>query len=121
MLKDARGVLYDPFAIQGADHWYTVGAQRVRALRNDLVHRTFRPGYLRSVGAGWTNWAVESFMDEAAHTVGVDPVAFRLRMLDGVGRNAGSAPNSVGGAHRQAAVLRRAAEKSGWVRQCPTM
>src|SRR5271165_6750315 len=28
-LHDAR---YDPFAIAGADHWYNVGAQRVRAL-----------------------------------------------------------------------------------------
>src|SRR3984885_4999808 len=114
MLKDARGVPYDPFAIHGADHWYTVGAQRVRALRNDLADRSFRPGYLRSVGSGWINWALESFMDEAAHAVGVDPVAFRLRLLNGVGRNSGSAPNAVGGAHRQAAVLARVAEKAGW-------
>jgi CO/xanthine dehydrogenase Mo-binding subunit len=119
MFKDASGVPFDPFAIQGADHWYTVGAQRVRALRNDLAHQVFRPGYLRSVGAGWSNWAVESFMDEAAHTIGVDPVAFRLRLLDGAGRNSGSAPNSVGGAHRQAAVLRRAAEKAGWGKAMP--
>jgi len=49
-------VPYDPFSISGADHWYTVGAQRVRALRNDVAERTFRPGWLRSVGAGWTNW-----------------------------------------------------------------
>jgi CO/xanthine dehydrogenase Mo-binding subunit len=116
MEKDAHGVQYDPFAIWGADHWYTVGAQRVRALQNDLAQRTFRPGYLRSVGSGWTNWAVESFMDEAAHAVGADSVAFRLRLLDGAGRNSGSAPNSVGGAHRQAAVLRRVAEKAGWGR-----
>ena len=112
--KDAKGNLYDPFAIQGADHWYTVGAQRVRALHNDLADRTFRPGYLRSVSAGWTNWAVESFMDEAAHEAGVDPVKFRLGLLDGAGRNAGSSPNSVGGAHRQAAVLSRCAQKAGW-------
>jgi isoquinoline 1-oxidoreductase beta subunit len=114
MLKDARGVPYDLFAIHGADHWYTVGAQRVRALRNDLADRTFRPGWLRSVGSGWINWALESFMDEAAHAVGVDPVAFRLRLLNGIGRNSGSAPNAVGGAHRQAAVLARVAEKTGW-------
>jgi CO/xanthine dehydrogenase Mo-binding subunit len=114
MLKDARGVPYDPFAIHGADHWYTVGAQRVRALRNDLADRSFRPGWLRSVGSGWINWALESFMDEAAHAVGVDPVAFRLRLLNGVGRNSGSAPNAVGGAHRQAAVLARVAERAGW-------
>jgi isoquinoline 1-oxidoreductase subunit beta len=114
MPKGSNGVAYDPFSINGADHWYTVGAQRVRALSNDLANRTFRPGWLRSVGPGWTNWALESFMDEAAHAAGVDPVAFRLRLLDGAGRNAGSAPNAVGGARRQAAVLARVAEKSGW-------
>jgi isoquinoline 1-oxidoreductase subunit beta len=112
--KGVNGVPYDLFAIQGADHWYTVGAQRVRALRNDLADQTFRPGWLRAVGAGWTNWAVESFMDEAAHAAGVDPVEFRLRLLDGAGRNAGSPPNAVGGARRQAAVLTRLAQKVGW-------
>jgi isoquinoline 1-oxidoreductase subunit beta len=120
MLKDDHGAPFDPFAIHGADHWYTVGAQRVRAIQNDLAQRTFRPGYLRSVGGGWIFWALESFMDEAAHELGVDPVAFRLRLLDGAGRNAGSAPNSVGGAHRQAAVLSRVAEKAGWGSAMPT-
>jgi isoquinoline 1-oxidoreductase beta subunit len=113
MPKDAHGVPYDPFASDGVDHWYTVGAQRARVLRNDLVNRAIRPGLLRSVGPGWINWAVESFMDEAAHAAGVDPVAFRLRILNGAGRNAGSAPNAVGGAHRQAAVLARVAQKAG--------
>ncbi|MGB6563290.1 MAG: molybdopterin cofactor-binding domain-containing protein [Candidatus Binataceae bacterium] len=114
MPKDVHGVPFDLFAIHGADHWYTVGAQRLRALRNDLADRSFRPGYLRSVGSGWVNWALESFMDEAAHAAKVDPVAFRLRLLDGAGRNAGSPPNSVGGAKRQAAVLARVAQKAGW-------
>jgi CO/xanthine dehydrogenase Mo-binding subunit len=114
MAKGLRGRAYDPFAISGADHWYDVGAQRVRALSNDLANDAFRPGWLRSVGSGWTNWAVESFMDEAANEIGVDPVAFRLGRLNGKGRNAGSAPNSVGGAKRQAAVLLRATQKGGW-------
>jgi CO/xanthine dehydrogenase Mo-binding subunit len=109
-----NGALYDPFAISGADHWYNVGAHRVRAISNDLANRTFRPGWLRSVGPGWTNWAVESFMDEAAQHARMDPVAFRLAMLDGSGGNAGVAPNSVGGALRQANVLRLAAAKAGW-------
>jgi isoquinoline 1-oxidoreductase beta subunit len=114
MAKGLNDKRYDQFAISGADHWYNVGSQRVRALSNDLANRAFRPGYLRSVGSGWINWAVETFMDEAAHAARTDPVAFRLGLLDGAGRNAGSAPNSVGGAKRQAAVLRRAAEKAGW-------
>jgi CO/xanthine dehydrogenase Mo-binding subunit len=114
MAKTLDGTRYDPDAIDGADHWYSVGAQRVRALSNDLANSAFRPGYLRSVGPGWTNWALESFMDEAALMVRADPVAFRVGLLDGAGRNAGSAPNAVGGAKRQAAVLKRAAEKAGW-------
>src|SRR5215813_3151872 len=114
MPKTADGTPYDQFAIDGADHWYSVGAQRVRALSNDLANSAFRPGYLRSVGPGWTNWAVETFMDEAALMARADPVAFRIGLLDATGRNAGSAPNAVGGAKRQAAVLKRAAEKAGW-------
>ena len=45
---------------------------------------------------------------------GADPLAFRLGLLDGKGRNAGSAPSAVGGAKRQAAVLQRAADKAAW-------
>lgn len=108
MPKGRNGQPYDPFSISGADHWYAVGAQRVRALSNDLANRTFRPGWLRSVGPGWTNWALESFMDEAARTVGVDPLAFRLRLL--------GAP---GGAQQQAQVLQRAADKAGWGGRMP--
>lgn len=119
MPKGVDGVAYDPFAIAGADHWYNVGAHRVRAISNDLANRSFRPGWLRSVGPGWTNWAVESFMDEAAHQAGIDPVAFRLKLLDGSGRNAGAAPSAVGGAKRQAAVVRRLAEKAGWGKALP--
>jgi CO/xanthine dehydrogenase Mo-binding subunit len=113
-VTDSDGTPYDQFAIDGADHWYSVGAQRVRALSNDLANKVFRPGYLRSVGPGWTNWAVETFMDQAALLARVDPVAFRIALLDGAGRNSGSAPSAVGGAKRQAAVLKRAAERAGW-------
>lgn len=119
MPKGVNGVAYDPFSVNGADHWYSVGAQRVRAVNNDLANASFRPGWLRSVGPGWTNWAVESFMDEAAHKAGVDPLAFRLRMLDGAGRNAGGPPTAVGGAKRQAAVLSRVAAKAGWGKPLP--
>ena len=119
MPKGKNGEPYDPFSISGADHWYTVGAHRVRAISNDLANNTFRPGWLRSVGPGWTNWALESFMDEAAHTVGIDPVAFRLGLLDAQGKNAGTAPNATGGAARMAHVLKRAAEKVGWGGKLP--
>lgn len=114
MPKGTNGEPFDPFSIAGADHWYSVGAHKVRAVSNDLAIATFRPGWLRSVGPGWTSWAVESFMDEAAHHAGKDPLQFRLDMLIAEGRNAGTTPVAEGGAARQAAVLKKAAEMIGW-------
>ena len=105
---------YDQFAIAGGDHWYEVGAFRVRALRNDLAEKTFRPGWLRSVSPGWTSWGVECFLDEVAHRQKKDPAQFRLELLTAQGRNKGQAPDSVGGALRQAAVVRRLMEKVNW-------
>ena len=119
MPKGKNGVAYDPFAISGADHWYEVGAHKVRAINNDLANETFRPGWLRSVGPGWTNWAGESFIDEAAHHLKTDPVALRLKLLTGAGANAGSDASTVGGAKRQAEVVRRAAEAAGWGKPLP--
>jgi len=109
----------DGFSINGADHWYTLPSHRVRAINNDLAQRTFLPGWLRSVGPGWIGWGVESFMDEVAAKMGEDPVEFRLARLDAAGKNAGEAPNSVGGALRLAAALRDVAERSGWGKELP--
>jgi CO/xanthine dehydrogenase Mo-binding subunit len=58
-------------------------------------------------------------MDEAAHKVKMDPVQFRLGLLKAEGANAGTAPNSVGGASRQANVVKLAAEKAGWGQALP--
>ncbi|MDH3553932.1 MAG: molybdopterin-dependent oxidoreductase, partial [Gammaproteobacteria bacterium] len=110
---------FDTFSISGADHWYTLPNHRVRAINNDLAQRTFLPGWLRSVGPGWIGWGVESFMDEVAAITGEDPVAFRLARLDAAGKNAGTAPSSVGGASRLAAVLKDVAERSGWGKELP--
>ena len=115
---DGKGK-FDGFSIAGADHWYTVANHRVRALNNDLAQRTFLPGYLRSVGPGWTGWGVESFMDELAIRAGQDPIEFRLGMLDAAGKNAGDQHGAVGGAARQAAVLKDVRERSGWGRELP--
>ena len=110
---------YDPFATNGAEHWYTLANHRVRSINNDLAQRTFLPGWLRSVGPGWIGWGVESFMDELAQQAGEDPIAFRLAMLDAAGKNAGTAPNSVGGASRLAAVLEDVRDRCDWGRELP--
>ena len=109
----------DPFSANGSNHWYTIPRQRVRAINNDLAQQTFLPGWLRAVGPGWIGWGVEGFMDELAHAAQSDPIDFRLRLLDGSGKNAGEAPNSVAGAQRAHAVLARAKVQAGWGRALP--
>jgi CO/xanthine dehydrogenase Mo-binding subunit len=109
----------DPYSIMGADHWYTLPNHRVRALRNDLAHDTFVPGWLRGVGPAWVTWGTESFLDEIAHTIGKDPAHLRIALLDGAGKNAGEPGASAGGAKRLAVVLKRALQKAGWGQKLP--
>ena len=109
----------DPFSSSGADHWYTIPHHRVRMVNNDLAQRTFLPGYLRAVGPGWIAWGVESFLDEIAVAAKLDPLEFRLGLLDGKGKNAGKAPESVGGAKRLANVLQKLKTQSGWGKSLP--
>jgi isoquinoline 1-oxidoreductase beta subunit len=62
-------------------------------------------GYWRSVGHSHNAFFSESFIDEIAHALQRDPLAFRMALLK-------ESP-------RHAAVLRLAAEKSGWGRPLP--
>ncbi len=115
---DGKGK-WDPFSISGADHWYTIPNNRVRACRNHVAEQAFLPGWLRAVGPGWIGWGVESFMDEIAHQLGQDPIDFRLGLLDGQGKNAGDKHGAVGGASRLKAVLEDVRNRSGWGRELP--
>jgi CO/xanthine dehydrogenase Mo-binding subunit len=115
---DGKGK-FDGFSINGADHWYSLANHRVRAINNTLAQKTFLPGWLRAVGPGWIGWGVESFMDEIAAKLGVDPIEHRLSLLDGEGRQAGSSPMQVGGAKRLAEVLKDVRSRSGWGESMP--
>ena len=115
---DGKGEL-DAFSLNGSDHWYSLPAHRVRAINNGLAQQTFLPGWLRAVGPGWISWGVESFLDEIADQMGQDPVAMRMGLLDGAGKNAGGEGSTVGGAKRLAAVLKDVSERAGWGRDLP--
>jgi isoquinoline 1-oxidoreductase beta subunit len=56
----------------------------------------------RGIGSGYTKFAIESMIDEIAHEVKMDPLAFRL---------------SLTGDPRARRVLEKAAEMSGWGRK----
>jgi isoquinoline 1-oxidoreductase beta subunit len=66
------------------------------AMRNPPI----RPGFWRGVNMNQNAIYLECFMDELAHAAGQDPLAFRLAHM-------GSNPKG-------AAVLKAAAERSGW-------
>ena len=92
---------------KGADPPVTEGNELSYAVSHQL-HELFREergldvGLWRSVGAGYTKFAIESFIDEIARAQRIDPVAFRLRLL----------------AHnpRAQAVVRRVADWAEWNR-----
>lgn len=74
-------------------------------------------GPLRAPGSNAIAFVVQSFIDELAHAAGADPVAFRLKLL-GDKPMVGEAPSGYA-AGRMAAVVKLAAEKSGWGRPMP--
>ena len=58
-----------------------------------------RTAHMRDPGGPQVHFAVESFMDELAYHLGMDPVAFRLKNVENP---------------RDLAVIKAAAEKAGW-------
>ena len=83
---------FDPFSTSGSDHWYSIANNRVRTINNSVAQKTFNPGWLRAVGPGWISFGAESFIDEMAHKMKVDPVELRLSMLDGKGQEQRPSP-----------------------------
>lgn len=82
--------------VRNAEPLYDLGAAEIT---NDEVRGPLRTGPLRSLGAFFNLFAIESFVDELAEIAGRDPVAFRLAHLRD---------------ERAAAVLEAAAAEVGW-------
>ena len=110
---DKKGKI-DQFATNGSDHWYNIPNHYVRSIENTTAMSAAPPGQLRAVAPTWTWWANESFIDEVAHKMGKDPLDMRLSLLDASGKNAGTPPNTVGGANRLRNALIVAAGKAGY-------
>ena len=69
---------YDVVVMSGAASTYNIPNKRHEYLHED---RGIAAGYLNANGAGFTVFALESFIDEIAAKQGRDPLAFRLGML----------------------------------------
>lgn len=88
----------DPFMIEGTENLsYSIPNLDLRTVIQEVG---IRVGYWRSVSHAQNAFAIESFVDELAHSARLDPVDFRMAML-------GELP-------RQAAVLARAAQEAGY-------
>jgi isoquinoline 1-oxidoreductase len=75
---------------------YEVAAQHIEFHRTDSP---LRQGSYRALASTANNFARESHMDDLAHAVGIDPLAFRLKNLKDT---------------RMIAVLQAAADRFGW-------
>jgi isoquinoline 1-oxidoreductase beta subunit len=88
----------DPFMTEGTVN-LTYAIPNLE-LRNVIREVGLAVGYWRSVSNALNAFAIESFLDELAHSAGQDPVAFRLALL-------AEQP-------RQRAVIERAARDANW-------
>ena len=124
--------LHDAFVkMQGGPGDMTAGAFPFTAIPGSQVKSSKLPagiptGYWRAPGDNGNTWATQSFMDELAHAAAREPLAFTLEMLAAMPgpATAGEAGRGRGGrggfeAGKMIAVLKRAAEKSGWGKTLP--
>jgi isoquinoline 1-oxidoreductase beta subunit len=97
---------FPPFVQNGNDPFMTEGLVNLTydipniELRSVIEEVGVRVGYWRSVSHALNAFAVESFVDELAHSASLDPLAFRLAMLEKL--------------PRQRTVLERAARNAGY-------
>jgi isoquinoline 1-oxidoreductase beta subunit len=96
-------VVFQALAPEG-DHAISYSVPNLRvdhAMRNPHI----RPGFWRGVNVNQNAVYMECFLDECAHAAGVDPLAFRQRMMK-------DNPKGL-------AVLNAVAEKAGWGQPAP--
>ena len=91
---------FDPGAVRGAWIYYNIPHNDITVWRRPMPLAT---GQWRGLGLVPNTFPIESFIDEAAHAAGKDPLRFRLDHLSG---------DEYG--QRMTAVLNAAAERSGW-------
>lgn len=101
----ARVLGFDPGAASGAWIYYDIPHRETTVWRRRMPLAT---GQWRGLGLAPNVFAIESFLDEAAHAAGKDPLQFRLDHLPS---------NPDGG--RTAAVLKAAAERARWGTSLP--
>ncbi len=119
-VSGARGVT------SSADHWYDFDNIESNYIKHGLMSKIIPTGFVRTVGNYYTVFAIESFIDEVAHEIEVDPLDLRLSLLKGSGRNAGAnfmedgkikrgqSQVTIGGGKRLANVLKIAAGQANY-------
>ena len=105
----AGGALWNPYAIANKHHFVT----------NVEPQAPLKPGAWRSVTNNAWGMGLECFIDELAHHAGADPLAFRLRHLDGPQTIKAWGSDRTTDPARLRKVLQTAADMAGWGRVLP--
>jgi len=92
----------DAPVLEGSEVTYNVPNHHVQFM---IESRGVNAGFWRAVGPGYTKFAIEALIDEVAHGVGQDPLAYRLQLLE---KNP-----------RGAAVLKQVSQMAGWSKKRP--
>jgi len=92
----------DETVCDGAQIYYDIPNRFFDFVREDAG---IGVGFWRAVGVGYTKFAIESFIDEIAHSIGQDPIAYRMSMQTGDPRGL--------------AVTKAVAKMAGWGRSLP--
>jgi len=90
----------DVAVTEGAETQYEIGAHQLDYVRQD---KGIDIGFWRSVGTGYTKFALEQMVDEIAVSLGRDPLEYRIELLAGDPRGQ--------------AVLKKVGEMAGWPRK----
>ena len=106
------GIIFGPEQTAGPYH---VANSRIEAAH--VYTNTIPGGYMRGPGESQAVFALESHIDELAHAVGMDPVAFRLKNLVGEGEETafGVVFENVMGKQ----TVQAAADAAGWTKPKP--
>tara|TARA_A100001011_G_scaffold395200_1_gene489492 strand:+ start:5002 stop:7422 length:2421 start_codon:yes stop_codon:yes gene_type:complete len=81
-IEGKDGITSGAWTTEGAEHWYSIKNRKLTFYENKKLNSVVPVGALRQIGNGYVAFSLECFIDELAHKLNVDPLDFRLSLLN---------------------------------------